>query len=156
MAASYHSLITQSLTDVEKRIVDKAVIRAAAPSADSALLGAVRLLQILKEAGLAITDDVATAILDPITTLDDWNLAVDGSKAMIVGSVVKDAHGRFRDGEIIHTSRLTSRERTLRPGDVVATRHSRYRLGRRATGLPPEHRSIIERAGYALAPVAVR
>lgn len=150
MAASYHSIITHSLTDIEKRMVDRATVKAAAPSTDSALLGAVRLLELLKKAGLVIPDAIADAVANPITTIDQWTVAVDGSKTVIVGSILNDAAGRFSDGEIIHTSRISTERRDLREGAIVQTRNSQYRLGTRSKTIPDKHLAVTAQSGYEI------
>lgn len=150
MSASYHSIITHSLTDIEKAMVNRAVIKASAPSTDSALLGAVRLLELLKKAGLVIPAEIADAVANPITTIDQWTVGVDGSKTVVVGSIKDDAHGRFADGEVIHTSRITGDRRQLREGAIIETRNSRYRLGTRSKTIPKTHQAVTARSGYEL------
>lgn len=153
MAGSHHSIITHALSETERRMVDNAVVKAAAPSAESALLGAVRLLEMLKDAGLVIPDAIADEVANPMATLDDWNVATDVSKTAIIGTVSRDPTRRHADGKVILTSRLVDvrNRHELRPGSIVRTRHVRYRLGRRATSVPAAHRIIAEDAGCDIA-----
>ena len=152
MACSPVSIITHTLSDREKAIVNRAVIAAAAPSADSALLGAVRLLGILRKAGLEIPAEVLERAADPITTIDQWTIASDGRRDHVVGTILDDAEGRSADGTPIHTSPLATSSGTMHEGDVVRTRNSRYRLGRRAASATETHRALVQRSGLRLVP----
>jgi hypothetical protein len=151
MAANHYDLITSGLSDDEKKIVNRVVIKAAAPSTDSAMLGAVALMRLLKKAGVVIPAELA----DPITTLEDWTIAVDGTKRIVVGSVRNDATERFADGEVIRTSKLWTRIPEIVAGAEILTQNTRYRLGRRAKAVTQAHRLACRDTGYALlAPVA--
>lgn len=148
MSASYWDIIAHDLTDAEKAVASRVVIAANAPSTDSAFLGAVRLIQMLKKAGIAIPADLGE---DRITTLEDWTLGVSGDKAVVLGTVSQSADARFSDGTVIHTSLLKDRPRTLKEGDVVSTLNSRYRLGRRAKTVPDKHRQMARFGGFSIA-----
>lgn len=145
-------IIAHDLSTEEKAIARRAVIAANAPSTDSAFLGAIRLIQMLKKAGVVIPAELT----EPITTLDDWAVAVGGTKTIVVGSVKDDAHGRFPDGEVIRTSTISNPVRDLKEGAVITTRNSRYRLGTRAVQPNRMHHLLAAQAGcdvIAVAPV---
>jgi hypothetical protein len=150
MSASYWDIIAHDLTDAEKAVARRVTIAANAPSTDSAFLGAVRLIQMLKKAGVTIPADLGE---DRITTLEDWNLGTSGDKAVVLGTVTRSADGRFPEGSVIHTSMLKDRPRTLKAGDVVTTQNSRYRLGRRARTVSDKHRQMARLGGFSIARV---
>ena len=64
-------------------------------------------------------------------TLENWYPVQCTSKEMVIyGACYGDIHGRFPDGELIHTSGV--KNRPLNDGDVVKTRNSTYKLGEKA------------------------
>jgi hypothetical protein len=144
---SHVAIITGSLTDDERSIVQRAAIKANAPSYDSALLGAVRLIEMLKKAGVVIPADLA----DPIATIDDWSAAIKGGRTVVIGTISGDPQERFKDGDLIHTSTVVTpnlKDEALVDGMTVSTRNTRYRLGRRAAVVPAAHQHLVAQSGF--------
>lgn len=148
MPASHWDIIAHDLTDAEKVVARRATIAANAPSTDSAFLGVVRLIQMLKKAGVAIPADLGD---ERVALLDDWTLGTSGDKAVVMGTIAVVGDRRFSVGDVIRTSLLTDRPRTLKAGDVVGTMNSRYRLGRRAASVPEKHRLMAREGGFSIA-----
>ena len=63
--------------------------------------------------------------------LNNWHCQQVTQKEFIIWGVVEgDSLKRFPDGDIIHTSGI--RNRKVSEGDIVATRNSKYLLGKPA------------------------
>lgn len=71
--------------------------------------------------------------------LENWFVQPFASfyEYVIWGNIHFDDKGRFFDGTMIHTSGIyggNSRYSKLKEGDIVTTRNSTYRLGKKAKG----------------------
>jgi len=75
--------------------------------------------------------------------LDDWRveIASDGY-AVLVGKITGDTKGRFTDGTVMHTSRITTSD-PIREGAVVQTLNSKYKLGKPRDLRPKEARFVL-------------
>lgn len=145
--SSHVSIITASLTADERKIVQRAAIKANAPSYDSALLGAVRLIEMLKKAGVEIPAELA----DPIATIDDWSAAIKDGRTVVIGTISGDPQERFKDGDLIHTSTVVTpnlKDEALADGMTISTRNTRYKLGRRVAKVPAAHQHLVAQSGF--------
>lgn len=65
-------------------------------------------------------------------TVEEWWVQpLSQSHYIIWGSIYGDIHGRFTDGTVIHTSRITYAEvEDPKEGDTIHTENSVYYLGK--------------------------
>jgi hypothetical protein len=63
-------------------------------------------------------------------TLENWRVKFINDEEMIIwGNLNGDIHKRWREGQYIHTSGIAVRG--VKEGDVVTTRNSVYKLGKK-------------------------
>lgn len=64
--------------------------------------------------------------------LDDWIAFGSSDSTIVMGRIDHDMKGRFPDGSVITTSKISTPTADLKPGAIVETMNSRYLLGRPA------------------------
>lgn len=64
--------------------------------------------------------------------LDDWIAFGSGGSTIVMGRIDHDMKGRFPDGSVMTTSKISTPTADLKRGAIVETVNSRYLLGRPA------------------------
>lgn len=68
---------------------------------------------------------------DYTAKLNNWHCQQITRKEFIIWGVIEgDSLNRFQDGDLIHTSGIKNRK--VSEGDIVATRNSKYLLGKKS------------------------